>query len=132
VTEPATARVPIRWRDCDGFQHVNNAVYLNYLEEGRDRWLELVVAGTGATLHEFVLRHVSVDYASALVQDDREAIVTIELESVGTSSITLRETIVAGSDGRVAVNARAVLVHTTPDHAASKPLPDDLRTRLAG
>lgn len=130
MIDAASTRVAIRWRDCDGFHHVNNAVYLNYLEEGRDRWLERVVEGTGATLHEFVLRHVSVDYVAALVQDDGEAIVTIELESVGTSSITLRETITAGSDGRVAVNARGVLVHTTADHLASKPLPDDLRRRL--
>ena len=39
MSGPATKRVPIRWRDLDGFNHVNNAVYLSYLEEGRDAWL---------------------------------------------------------------------------------------------
>ena len=29
----------IRWRDVDTYGHVNNAVYLNYLEECRDRWV---------------------------------------------------------------------------------------------
>ena len=30
--------IPIRWRDVDNYGHVNNAVYLTYLEEARDRW----------------------------------------------------------------------------------------------
>jgi len=30
----------IRWRDIDNYGHVNNAVYLNYLEECRDRLVE--------------------------------------------------------------------------------------------
>ena len=29
-------RIEIRWRDVDAYGHVNNAVYLNYLEEARD------------------------------------------------------------------------------------------------
>lgn len=128
--EPTTKRVPIRWRDLDGFNHVNNAVYLTYLEEGRDAWLEAML-GEGITeMTEFVVRHVSIDYVSALTQADIDAVVTIEVESVGTSSITLRETITAGLDGRVAANARGVLVHTTPNRDASKPLSDALRARL--
>ena len=30
-------RIKIRWRDMDAYGHVNNAVYLTYLEECRDR-----------------------------------------------------------------------------------------------
>ena len=60
----------------------------------------------------------------------RDAIVTVEVESIGTSSITLRETIHASSDGRLVATARGVLVHTNPEHTASKPLPADLRARL--
>ena len=36
---PYTKRIEIRWRDMDGFGHVNNAVYLTYLEEARDQFL---------------------------------------------------------------------------------------------
>ena len=28
--------IRVRWADMDAYQHVNNAVYLNYLEEARD------------------------------------------------------------------------------------------------
>jgi len=30
--------IPIRWRDVDNYGHVNNAVYLTYLEEACDLW----------------------------------------------------------------------------------------------
>ena len=128
--EPGRKVVPIRWRDLDGFNHVNNAVFLNYLEEGRDAWLANAL-GQGITqLTEFVVRHIAIDFVSQLTQEDGDAIVTVEVESIGNSSITLRETIHASSDGRLAATARGVLVHTNPEHTASKPLPDDLRARL--
>ena len=127
---PGRKVVPIRWRDLDGFNHVNNAVFLNYLEEGRDAWLANAL-GQGITqLTEFVVRHIAIDFVSQLTQEDGDAIVTVEVESIGNSSITLRETIHASSDGRLAATARGVLVHTNPEHTASKPLPDDLRARL--
>ena len=88
--EPGRKTVPIRWRDLDGFNHVNNAVFLSYLEEGRDAWLENAL-GEGITeLTEFVVRHVSIDFVSQMTQEDGDAIVTVEVESVGNSSITGR------------------------------------------
>ena len=49
-----TKRCEIRWRDMDAFQHVNNSVYLTYLEETRDEWF-LEVLGNGLLLLDFVL-----------------------------------------------------------------------------
>ena len=36
----AEITIKVRWRDMDAYGHVNNAVYLNYLEECRDRMVE--------------------------------------------------------------------------------------------
>ena len=128
--EPGRKVVPIRWRDLDGFNHVNNAVFLNYLEEGRDAWLANALGDGEPTMNEFVVRHIAIDFVSQLTQDDGEVEVVVEVERVGTSSITLRETVTALSDGRVAARATGVLVHTNPEHTASQPLPDELRARL--
>lgn len=128
--EPGRKTVAIRWRDLDGFNHVNNAVFLSYLEEGRDAWLANAL-GTGITeMTEFVVRHIAIDFVSQLTHEDGAVEVLVEVERVGTSSITLRETITALSDGRVAARATGVLVHTNLEHTASRPLPDDLRARL--
>ena len=40
-------QIEIRWRDQDAYGHVNNAVYLTYLEEVRDEWLERALGDAG-------------------------------------------------------------------------------------
>lgn len=127
---PGRKAVAIRWRDLDGFNHVNNAVFLNYLEEGRDAWLANALGDGEPTMNEFVLRHVAIDFTSQLLQSDGEVVVEVRVEAVGTTSITLRETIHAASDGRLAATARGVLVHTNAEHTASQPLPAELKARL--
>lgn len=36
-----TAHIPVRWGDMDSYGHVNNIIYMQYLEEARVAWLEL-------------------------------------------------------------------------------------------
>ena len=104
---PGRKTVAIRWRDLDGFNHVNNAVFLNYLEEGRDAWLANALGDGEPTMNEFVVRHIAIDFVSQLTQEDGAVEVVVEVEKVGGSSITLRETITALSDGRVAARVPA-------------------------
>lgn len=125
----ATKRIEIRWRDLDGFGHVNNAVYLTYLEEARD---EMYTRLLGEVVHRMVLRHIAVDFRSGLVQDDDEVEVTTEIIRVGSSSVTTRETITALSDGRLAAAAESVMVHTDESRNSSAPFPDSARALLEG
>ena len=62
----------------DAYGHVNNAVYLNYLEEARDRALEELF---GTESYDFVLAHVDIDYRREITQDDGE--VTVESRVIG-------------------------------------------------
>jgi acyl-CoA thioester hydrolase len=125
----ATKRIEIRWRDLDGFGHVNNAVYLTYLEEARDQMYTRML---GEVVHRMVLRHIAVDFRSGLVLEDEEIEVTTEIVRVGTSSVTTRETVTALSDGRVAAVAEAVMVHTDDSRNASAPFPGGARQQLEG
>ncbi len=34
------ARIPVRWGDMDSYGHVNNTLYIQYLEEARVAWFE--------------------------------------------------------------------------------------------
>ena len=52
--------ITIRWRDVDNYGHVNNAVYLNYLEECRDRMVEELFGADEAW--DFVLAQVAIDF----------------------------------------------------------------------
>jgi acyl-CoA thioester hydrolase len=121
-------RIRIRWRDMDAYGHVNNAVYLTYLEECRDAWVQGVL-GSADDAWDFVLAHVAIDYRRQLTQEDREIVVRCRLKSFGRSSIRTREEIALPS-GTLAAQAESVVVPRAPDGSGSRPLTDDERARL--
>jgi acyl-CoA thioester hydrolase len=121
-------RIEIRWRDMDAYEHVNNAVYLTYLEEVRDEWLERVLGGPEPVWH-FVLARVAIDYRSQLTQGDGTVTARVRLRSVGRSSVRTAEEVMA-EDGRLAAEAESVLVARDPATAAARPLTDAERALL--
>jgi len=120
-------RLPLRFRDVDAFGHVYHAEYLTLLDEARTRWFREVVAldEPGA----YVVARIEIDYLSSLVLDATEAVATFAVERVGTSSLTLTETL-AAPDGRVAARVRSVTVRRDPAAGRSRPLTDAERDRL--
>jgi acyl-CoA thioester hydrolase len=113
-------RIEIRWRDMDAYGHVNNAVYLNFLEEARDAWVQEVL-GSVTNTWDFVLARVAIDFERELTQDDLAVLVRCELESCGRSSIRTREEIVT-LDGTVSARAASVVVPRDPSSGRSRPL----------
>ena len=115
-----TKRVEIRWSDVDALGHVNNAVYLTYLEEVRDAWLARVLASREETWG-FVLARVAIDFRRELVQADDACVGSCRPTRVGTSSVTTREEL-RRLDGELVAEAEAVLVARDRDSARSRPL----------
>ncbi len=113
-------RIRIRWRDMDAYGHVNNAVYLTYLEECRDAWAQALF-GSPTESWNFVLAHVGIDYRRQLTQSDDEIVVRCRLTSVGRSSLRTEEEIVM-LDGTLAAEAEAVVVPRDPDADRARPL----------
>jgi acyl-CoA thioester hydrolase len=118
--------VNVRWRDVDGLGHVNHAVFLTYLEEGRDAFYARAL---GRDPH-YVVARVEIDLRAEIRHADRRLRVRIAVERVGTSSLTTRETILTPA-GASAAEARVVTVLWDAD--ARKPIAfaDDERARLA-
>lgn len=122
---PHEKRIEIRWGDMDAYHHVNNAVYATYLEECRDEWAERALDGAG-DLWDYVLARVAIDFRHELTQDDGAVIVSCQLERIGTSSLTLRETIRTPA-GVLSAEAEAVLVARDKQTGRSRPLNADER-----
>lgn len=110
----------------DGYRHVNNAIYLNYLEEARDRVMEELFGAEG---FDFVLAHVDIDFRNELTQDDGDIIVRSRVEGFGRSSVRTRE-VVLKPDGKLAAEAGAVSVPRDADTGSSRPLTDHERAVL--
>ena len=124
----AEVRIPIRWRDVDAYGHVNNAVFLNYLEEARDR---LVGSLFGDRSWDFVIARVAIDYRSELNQSDGEVVVECRVTGFGTSSVRTAERVLA-ADGRLSAEAGSVIVARDPETGRSRPLTDEEKAILQG
>jgi acyl-CoA thioester hydrolase len=121
-------RIEIRWRDMDAYGHVNNGVYLNYLEEARDAWVQRTLGGATDTW-DFVLARVAIDFKTQLTQDDGAVLVRCRLDALGRSSILTREEVVK-LDGTVAATAESVIVPRDPEAGRSRPLTEQERAVL--
>jgi len=108
--------VNVRWRDVDALGHVNHAVFLTYLEEGRDAFY-MQVLGTDPS---YVVVRIEVDLRAEVRYPDRKVTVRIAVERVGTTSLTTRETILTPA-GEEAAQARVVSVRW--DAGLGKPVP---------
>ena len=122
-------RIEIRWRDVDAYGHVNNAVYLTFLEEARDAWVEKVLGTVSENTWDFVLARVAIDYEAELTLDDAAVVVGCRLESIGRSSVRTVEEIRA-EYGAVSATASAVVVARDPATGRARPLTDAEREAL--
>ena len=104
IVEQVTIRV--RWADMDSYRHVNNGIYLNYIEEARDRVMERLFGEEG---YDFVLAHVDIDFRNEVTQDDGDVVVSSRISGYGRSSVRTRE-VVRKTDGTLAAESGAVSV----------------------
>ena len=117
-------RETVRFRDLDSLGHVNNAVFLTYLEEARIAYL----APLGAHETNMILARVEIDFRAPLRMGD-ELEIGVRPTRVGTKSFDLEYEVRAG--GKVAAEAKTVLV--SYDYASGQPVevPDSWREALA-
>ncbi|MGP3923020.1 acyl-CoA thioesterase [Streptomyces sp. 8N616] len=101
---------PLRWSDMDAFGHVNNVVFLRYLEEARIDFMFRLAPGEGSasfTGGSVVARH-EIDYLRPLVH--RHEPVTIEtwVTKISAASLTLAYEI--KDEERLYVRASTIVV----------------------
>ena len=130
---PFTHRLEVRFRDCDPMGHVNNAVYLTYLEQTRfAHWRSLWGFGTPQTptgMPGVILARVECDYRRPAKSGDMLD-VRLTVAELGRTSFKYEYEIV-DVQGRTVLTAKTVQVMY--DYAAEKPvpIPEDIRALLA-
>ena len=117
--------VDVRWRDVDGLNHVNHAVFLTYLEEGRDAFFMQAFGGEP----DYVMARIEVDFRAEVRHPQRRVTVRLAVERLGTTSLTTRETILT-PEGEVAAEARVVTVRWDADSHKPVPFTEAERARL--
>ena len=116
-------RLDVRFRDCDPMGHVNNAVYLTYLEQTRfAHWRSLWGFGNPQLpegLPGVILARIECDYKRSPRYGDALEI-RMRVEEIGRTSFKYDYEIV-DAEGRTVALAKSVQVMY--DYAAEKPVP---------
>lgn len=126
-------RLDVRFRDVDAFGHVNNAVFLSYIEQARIRYLaeslQLPISLTDVRELPLILARTEIDYRAPIFFGESVEIGT-RVDWIGRSSFSMSHRITAGSDAHLVAEVATILV--CYDYAAVKPMPvpDEWRARL--
>jgi len=118
-----------RFRDTDAMGHINNAVYVTYLEVARQAYWRAVDQSPDYRRVPFILAGVKIDFRSeALVQEVLE--LGIRCDWIGTKSFAFAYRIQEKTTARLVVEATSVQVCYDYATKQSQPMPDPLRRRL--
>jgi len=118
--------IQVRFRDTDAMGHVNNAVYLTYLEIARtDYWTR--VFGLESYNHvDFIVARAEVDFlAPARVEDALH--VHIRVSEIGNKSFAFAYEIERDGDATTILRAQTVQVMFDYQRNVSKPLSEEQR-----
>jgi acyl-CoA thioester hydrolase len=118
---------PVEFRDLDGLGHVNNAVYLNYLENGKIAYFRDVV-GAADLQHLGIVADVKIAYRSPAFLGE-ELAVGVRVARLGTRSMEFAFEI-RGRDGRLVAEGTSVHVTFDYDRREPIPVPDEWRRRI--
>jgi acyl-CoA thioester hydrolase len=121
---PYVHRETVRFRDVDELGHVNNAVFLTYLEEARIGFL----LPKGADASGMILARVEIDFRAPLRSGD-ELEIGVRPVGVGTKSFELEYEIRTGDT--VAAVAKTVLVSFDYETGRTVEVPQAWREALA-
>ncbi len=126
-----TYPIQVRFRDIDAMNHVNNAVYITYLEAARINYIRQIAY----QYQDFPLKEVGMILAEVTCTFKRpilygqEVLIGTRVARMGTSSYRLESRIEA--DGMLSALGNVVVVHYDYVAGRSVPIPDQIRTRIA-
>ena len=131
----ATTRTSIqaRFGDYDIFGHVNNVSQQQYLDIGRIAFItEHICPDMFDQSLKVILVSVNMDFVDQLFMGTQVEVIT-ELESIGTKSIRLRQTLLRkeGDIEIVCTRSTSVLVAWDTATQSAVAVPDEWRTNLS-
>ena len=115
--------IQVRFGDTDALGHVNNASFAAYAELARLDFLKVF----GGSVRSLILASLYVDFRRQVSFTEPVYVETV-VERIGTSSVTLVQTVFAASQR--AADIRSVVVYFDYPSNKSRPLTDEMRVAL--
>jgi len=126
MTHPFTAKIHLRFRDIDAMGHVNNAVFVTFLETTRvaywrARWGEESTRDWGVIMGEVHLR-----YLAPIELQEEDILVNFGCSRIGNKSFDFAYELTSLDGSRIFAKARTVQVGYDYQAKQSQPLPEKM------
>ena len=101
--------VQMRYSDLDALGHVNNAIFLSYMELGRTGFIKEILNGFKTERVNFVINHAEIDFKSPIRFNDNPTVLTW-ISKVGNTSCVFSHLIKGEEDGKFFSSGKTVVV----------------------
>jgi acyl-CoA thioester hydrolase len=123
-------RIPIRWGDMDGMNHVNNTVYFRYLEIARIEWMRSIGCQPDPNGEGPVIVNAFCNFYKQL-EYPGDVLLKMYVSSPGRSSFESWGTMERADDpGVIYADGGATTVWVNFPAQKSAPMPDSIRRVL--
>jgi acyl-CoA thioester hydrolase len=129
-----STEIQIRWGDMDALGHVNNAVYLTYLEQARVQYMaDLRMWDARVSKLGLIMARVVLDYKLPLLATDRMVTVFSRVSRLGSKSFDMAQIIARRVNDNYEAAASATITLVVFDYPANQsvPIPDEWRAAFA-
>lgn len=121
---PQHYELKTRWKDIDSFGHVNNAVFLTYIEDARimyfKRW------NVTEKKRSLIVASIKIDYLRQIVHPS-DLIVGQKISRIGNSSFDIQSAIFLNNDPKPAANSVVSCVCFDYQQSKSVPVYDEIK-----
>ena len=124
-----SVEIDVRFRDTDGMGHVNNAVYLTYLEVARERYWREVFGLRDYRKVDIIMARVEIDFRAPIVPGD-VIVVGVRASALGRRSFDFLYEGRRKADGTVVFASRSVQVMYDYQAGRTKDLSPEARETI--
>jgi acyl-CoA thioester hydrolase len=131
---PVAFETAVRFRDLDPLRHVNNSVFLTYLENAREAYWNALGERLDLDGYGYILVRVECDFRAPILYRGLDATwvrARIRCPRLGTKSWDYDYRLEDRDDGTLYATARTVQVYAHIPSNRSEPLPAGIRERIA-
>jgi acyl-CoA thioester hydrolase len=116
-----STEIQIRWGDMDALGHVNNAVYLTYLEQARVQYMaDLRMWDARVSRMGLIMARVVLDYKLPLLATDRVATVFSRVSRLGNKSFDMAQLITRRVNDEYEIAAEGTITLVVFDYPANQ------------
>lgn len=123
-------KLPVRGYHLDGYNHVNNARYLEFLEEARWQYYDnMSKEALQKADWAFVIVNINIDYKYPATLGDYLRINT-EVDRVGGTSMTFQQTVYLNDSETIVCSAKVTFVILDKKTGRPRPIEGELKQVL--